>query len=150
MQHIYFTKRQSVKIKNKSFTLLEIVFTITIIGILLAICLPVMGAIKLSARKVKDVSDLQKIAATWREYTINRGNTMNIMQGSSWSWTDYGTWFDGNKPAKFLHWNGEEYTTDIRKAVPNVAEIGNGGVSGAATGIISWPWKKSDDYQAAP
>ncbi|MDR2812725.1 MAG: prepilin-type N-terminal cleavage/methylation domain-containing protein [Puniceicoccales bacterium] len=59
--------------KSKSFTLVEIVFTISIIGILLAILLPAMSAIKLSAQKVKDVSNLQKIAEAWRECVINRG-----------------------------------------------------------------------------
>ncbi|MDR2371704.1 MAG: type II secretion system GspH family protein [Puniceicoccales bacterium] len=281
MLHVYFTKRQSVKSKNKSFTLLEIVFTITIIGILLAICLPVMSAIKLSAQKLKDASNLQTIAAAWKEYTINRGNIMNLMVASpGTSCSDYGnwfaqtlagveqntsskcrfypskcalngpnvyissndryaskvlkeyiaigidtnegcetkeynpwsvssatdlkfvnppwktifsyctignldgsvplattplaftrglksdgtwdekyglygskggyvvfcdghiTWFDGNKPAKFLHWSGEEYTTDIRQAVPNVAKIGNGGITGTEgtkySNLIVW------------
>jgi hypothetical protein len=234
-----------------------------------------MSSIKLSAQKVKDVSNLQKIAEAWKEYTINRGNIMNLRQGSGTSWTDYGnwfvvtlagvvqssglfylskcvlndanvytssgdkyskvikesivqevgnteggsvytlptcwqhvntdfnisngsagfcsyctignldgsvplattplaftrglksdgtwdekyglygtkggyvvfcdghtTWFDGSRPAKFLHWNGQQYTTDIRQAVPNIAKIGNGGVSSAATGkysnIVIW------------
>jgi prepilin-type N-terminal cleavage/methylation domain-containing protein len=69
------TKRQSVKSiesKSRAFTLLETVFTITIIGILLAIFLPVMSAIKLSAQKLKDASNLQKVAAAWRECAINR------------------------------------------------------------------------------
>jgi prepilin-type processing-associated H-X9-DG protein len=63
------------KSKSKSFTLVEIVFTISIIGILLAILLPAMSAIKLSAQKVKDVSNLKKIAEAWRECAINRGWT---------------------------------------------------------------------------
>jgi type II secretory pathway pseudopilin PulG len=82
--HVYFTKRQndkttkrqnvrSVKSKNKSFTLLEIVFTIVIIGILLAIFLPVMSSIKLTAQKIKDQSNLRTIAAAWKEAVINRG-----------------------------------------------------------------------------
>jgi type II secretory pathway pseudopilin PulG len=82
--HVYFTKRQndkttkrqnvrSVKSKKRSFTLLEIVFTIVIIGILLAIFLPAMSSIKLAAQKVKDASNLQTIAAAWREAVINRG-----------------------------------------------------------------------------
>jgi type II secretory pathway pseudopilin PulG len=71
----------------------EIVFTISIIGILLAILLPAMSAIRLSAKKVKDVSNLKKIAEAWKEYTINRGYAMNLMQGSDSSWTDYGNWF---------------------------------------------------------
>jgi hypothetical protein len=64
---------QSVKSKNKSFTLLEIVFTIVIIGILLAIFLPVMSSIKFAAQKVKDQSNLKTIAAAWRECVISRG-----------------------------------------------------------------------------
>jgi prepilin-type processing-associated H-X9-DG protein len=255
---------------EKSFTLVEIVFTISIIGILLAILLPAMSAIKLSAQKVRDISNLKKIAEAWREYTINRGNIMGLIQGSSGGWMDYGncfawalagailapnrvysskcvlndpnvyistgdkyaskvvteyivrgvdntegcnmqdptcwttvintdfqinswrylfsyctignldgsvplattplaftrglktdgtwdekyglygskggyvvfcdghvTWFDGSKPAKFLHWNGQEYTTDIRQAVPNVTKIGNGGIIGPPIGQYS-------------
>jgi prepilin-type processing-associated H-X9-DG protein len=61
------------KSKSKSFTLVEIVFTISIIGILLAILLPAMSAIKLSAKKVKDISNLKRIAEAWRECAINRG-----------------------------------------------------------------------------
>jgi prepilin-type processing-associated H-X9-DG protein len=53
--------------------LLETVFTITIIGILLAIFLPVVSAIKLSAQKVRDVANLQKIVETWRVYTEKFG-----------------------------------------------------------------------------
>jgi hypothetical protein len=64
------TRRKNAK--SKSFTLVEIVFTISIIGILLAILLPAMSAIKLSAQKVKDVSNLKKIAEAWREAAINR------------------------------------------------------------------------------
>jgi prepilin-type processing-associated H-X9-DG protein len=52
------------------------------------------------------------------------------------------TWFDGSKPAKFLHWNGEKYTIDIRQAVPNVAKIGNGDVFKTPTAqysnIVIW------------
>jgi prepilin-type processing-associated H-X9-DG protein len=36
------------------------------------------------------------------------------------------TWFDGSRPAKFLHWNGQEYTTDIRNAIPNGTFISAG------------------------
>ncbi|MDR1906621.1 MAG: prepilin-type N-terminal cleavage/methylation domain-containing protein [Puniceicoccales bacterium] len=251
------------KEKRKSFTLVEIVFTVSIIGILLAILLPAMSAIKLSAKKVKDVSNLQKIAEAWREYAVDRGNNMGLKKvtygtdhadygnwfarslagidqntntlspskcvlndpnvyispgdkyaskvlrefiNKNWdipwspsstpdlksvpdasqtilsyctianldgsaqlattplaftrglksngTWDEkyglYGTkggyvvfcdghvtWFDGSKPAKFLHWNGEQYTTDIRQAVPNAARIGNGGVIGGVGGKYS-------------
>jgi prepilin-type N-terminal cleavage/methylation domain-containing protein len=54
--------RKGVKSKNQAFTLLETVFAITIIGVLLAIFLPAMSAIKLSAQKLKDQSNLQTIA----------------------------------------------------------------------------------------
>jgi type II secretory pathway pseudopilin PulG len=238
----------NVKCKNKSFTLVEIVFTLAIIGILLAIFLPATSAIKLSAQKVKDQSNLRTIAAAWRECAINRGwtfaaeaigvtifveqlagrgrtsvadmvlndanvyispgdkyasklkyealtrldNTQKITYTSAFASTSnfmssgerdaqrisyclianlpsnapldttpfaftrglredgkwdeksglYGskggyvvfcdghtTWFDGSKPAKFLHWNGKEYTSDIRNAVPSSTFImcGNGG-----------------------
>jgi prepilin-type processing-associated H-X9-DG protein len=253
----------------------EIVFTVSIIGILLAVLLPAMSAIKLSAKKVKDVSNLKKIAEAWKEYTINRGNVMNLMEASpGGEHSDYGMWFalflagarqrpyhffrsksvlndpsvyvspgdkyasqatdshiargtdnaeesglifnfgfneaksndfdltrnhffsyctianldgsvpltttplaftrglksdgtwdekyglygskggyvvfcdghvnwyDGSKPAQFLHWNGQKYTTDIRQTVPYVAKIGNGSVHAAPTGqydnLIIW------------
>jgi hypothetical protein len=39
------------------------------------------------------------------------------------------TWFDGNKPAKFLKWDQLGYTSDIRQTVPNSTWItcGNDG-----------------------
>jgi competence protein ComGC len=70
-------KATSVKSKNKSFTLLEIVFTIVIIGVLLALFLPVMSSIKLAAQKVKDQSNLKTITAAWRECVINYGREIN-------------------------------------------------------------------------
>jgi Tfp pilus assembly major pilin PilA len=69
----YMANLRSVKNKRKSFTLVEIVFTIAIIGILLAIFLPAMSMIKLSAQKVKDQSNLKTIAKAWYECAINRG-----------------------------------------------------------------------------
>jgi type II secretory pathway pseudopilin PulG len=61
------------KVKSKrSFTLVEVVFTISIIGVLLAILMPAMSAIKLSAQKIQDVSHLKKVAEAWQEYS-NRG-----------------------------------------------------------------------------
>jgi prepilin-type processing-associated H-X9-DG protein len=59
--------------KKKSFTLLEIVFTIVIIGILLAIFMPVISSIKLAAQKVRDVSNLKTIATAWKTYTEKFG-----------------------------------------------------------------------------
>jgi hypothetical protein len=64
-----------------AFTLIEVVFAITIIAILLSILLPAMSSIKLSAQKVKDVSNLQKIAEAWRECVINRGWTFGEGDG---------------------------------------------------------------------
>ncbi|MDR1303460.1 MAG: type II secretion system GspH family protein [Puniceicoccales bacterium] len=60
---------------KKSFTLVEIVFTISIIGILLAVLLPAMSAIKLGAKKVRDMSNLKRIAEAWKECVVNRGWT---------------------------------------------------------------------------
>jgi type II secretory pathway pseudopilin PulG len=241
------TRRQGDKSKNKSFTLLEIVFTIVIIGILLAIFLPVMSSIKLAAQKVKDQSNLKTIAAAWKTYTVDNNwgtiipyngfELLHYLSGGSlqkkgWQgqercilndsyvyvspgdryaskvvkeaisspagnadayldsyvrikndittstnavplsyclisglsasvplattpfgftrglrkdgkWDEkvglYGskggyvvfcdghtTWFDGSKSAKFLHWNGQEYTSDIRNTVPNSALISCG------------------------
>ncbi|MDR0741087.1 MAG: prepilin-type N-terminal cleavage/methylation domain-containing protein [Puniceicoccales bacterium] len=228
--------------KKKSFTLVEIVFTIAIIGILLAIFLPAMSAIKLAAQKVKDQSNLRKIAEGWKTYTVDKnfgaffGEHMEFVHrlsggGPGWQgqerciindpyvyissndkyaskvageaisgpsgdagaylgayaivendittgpgipfsyclisglsasiplattpvaftrglkangkWhSKYGlygdkggyvvfcdghvTWFDGDKPARFLHLNGQEYTSDIRKTIPSDAFISGG------------------------
>ncbi|MDR1591049.1 MAG: hypothetical protein LBR92_03595, partial [Puniceicoccales bacterium] len=49
---------------------------IAIIGILLAILLPAMSAIKLSAQKVKDQSNLQKIAEAWKTFHVEKGLEM--------------------------------------------------------------------------
>jgi prepilin-type processing-associated H-X9-DG protein len=262
------------KSKSRSFTLLEIVFTIVIIGILLAIFLPAMSSIKLAAQKIKDQSNLRTIAGAWKEYPIERGILMDIegegadygiwfafslggsvksqfnrsksilndpsvyispgdkyaskaidthivragedkevswlMYNFGWSnafsddfdsggfifsyctiasldgsvplattplaftrglktdgtWDEkyglYGskggyvvfcdghvTWIDGGKPAKFLHWNGQEYTSDIRQAVPNVAKFGNGKISAPLTGkysnLVMWGKGTGDD-----
>jgi prepilin-type processing-associated H-X9-DG protein len=229
-----------------------------------------MSAIKLSAKKLKDTSNLKKIAAAWYEYTIERGNIMNLMHApETGNWSDFGvwfanslagcvqnpnrfyfskcvlndsnvyispgdkyaskvvkefvlrgtsntegcgvaestpwtylsipdfkmaghgfwsyctianldgsvplattplvftrglktdgtwdekyglygskggyiafcdghvTWFDGNKPAKFLKWDGSGYTSNIREALPNVAKIGNCSVWGNPNGIYN-------------
>jgi prepilin-type N-terminal cleavage/methylation domain-containing protein len=240
---------RDAKSKKRAFTLVEIVFTIAIIGILLAIFLPTMSAIKLAAQKVKDQSHLKTIATAWKTYTVdNNWGTIPITQHEGFSWvvtlaggsldgtgwqgqekcilndpyvyvsssdkyaskvikeaicspagdanaylepyariknaitmkteaiplsyclilglsgsvplattpvaftrglkengkwhSKYGLygdkggyvvfgdghtqWFDGSKPAKFLHWNGQEYTSDIREAVPSGALISGG------------------------
>jgi prepilin-type processing-associated H-X9-DG protein len=257
---------QSVKSKNKSFTLLEIVFTIVIIGILLAIFLPAMSSIKLAAQKVKDQSNLKTIAKGWYECTINQGITVsqrsgttygggftyslaglrpdgkvdpsksilndpdiyispgdkyaskpqktyllrssgpndgsNVAEWALWenatqdlvsgtcylfsyclvgnlsasvslsttpvaftrglktdgTWDEkyglYGskggyvvfcdghvTWFDGSKPAQFLHWDGQRYTKNIFEAIPNTATIGCGNLNKASTtlpNLVIW------------
>jgi type II secretory pathway pseudopilin PulG len=67
-----------------AFTLIEVVFAITIIAILLSILLPAMSSIKLSAQKVKDVSNLQKIAEAWRECAINRDWVIDGKCGSQY------------------------------------------------------------------
>jgi prepilin-type processing-associated H-X9-DG protein len=250
--------------KGKSFTLVEIIFTISIVGILFAILLPAMSAIKLSAKKVKDMSNLKKIAEAWQECAINRGWTFGEGNGEGDFWalenveqlagaertsasdmvlndphvwvspgdkyaskivketicqfndgekkvvasdeafskansnlfsetfllsycfiahgpfadillestplaftrglcTDgtwdaeaglYGsqggyvafcdghvTWFDGDKPARFLRWDQSGYTSDIREAVPRNSEISccfSGGYKGSNSKLITW------------
>jgi prepilin-type processing-associated H-X9-DG protein len=246
--------------KRQSFTLIEIIFTIAIVGILLAILLPGMSAIKLNAQKLKDQSNLKTIAAAWRECAINRGWKLdgihpggvrfatyfieqlggagngksiedmvlndayicispgdkyaskitrassscvfNPQNGGSITTTGtfggngindpalgnnmcatsycfmlnlpgnvpldttplaftrglredgkwdkkyglYGSkggyvlyadghvvWFDGSKPARFLHWNGEQYTSNIRETVPNSTWILCGAQGGIKT-----------------
>jgi hypothetical protein len=65
--------RQKNAKSKKSFTFVEIVFQISVIGILLAILLPGMNPIKLAAISVKDMSNLKNIAEGWRKCSINGG-----------------------------------------------------------------------------
>jgi prepilin-type N-terminal cleavage/methylation domain-containing protein/prepilin-type processing-associated H-X9-DG protein len=66
--------------KRRAFTLIEIIFVIAIVAILLAILLPGMSSMKQSAQKVRDVSNLKKIAEAWKELAINRGKDMETVQ----------------------------------------------------------------------
>jgi type II secretory pathway pseudopilin PulG len=84
----------SSKKNKKSFTLLETIFAITIIGILLAIFLPTMSAIKLSAQKVKDQSNLKKIAEAWKTYTVDYGLKIKTGGASFMEAVAGGYWHD--------------------------------------------------------
>jgi prepilin-type processing-associated H-X9-DG protein len=54
----------------------------------LAVLLPAMSAIKLSAKKVKDMSNLKKIAEAWKECAINRGWAFGEGEGGDFWITD--------------------------------------------------------------
>jgi prepilin-type processing-associated H-X9-DG protein len=54
----------------------ETVVVMAIIGILASIVLPVYNEVKLAAKKVKDVSNLKKIAEAWRECVVKPGGRM--------------------------------------------------------------------------
>jgi prepilin-type processing-associated H-X9-DG protein len=99
------TERQSVKSKNKSFTLLEIVFTIVIIGVLLAIFLPVMSSVKLAAQKVKDQSNLKTIAAAWKTYVIDNNFGMISFHGNAMEFPCY---LSGGSVTAEEWWQGKE------------------------------------------
>ncbi|MDR2812555.1 MAG: prepilin-type N-terminal cleavage/methylation domain-containing protein, partial [Puniceicoccales bacterium] len=149
------------KSKSKSFTLVEIVFTISIIGILLAILLPAMSAIKVSAQKVKDVSNLKKIAEAWKEYAINRGYSMNLLKGAGWGYTDYGNWFalslaggtqdpDRFYPSKCILNDpnvyvspGDKYSTVIKDSI--IQEAGNR-EGGGLTQPTAWKHISGTDF----
>ena len=62
--------------KTKAFTLVELLVTITIVGILSAILLPVLSRAKISAQCVVSRNNLKQIAALWTEYAHDNGRMM--------------------------------------------------------------------------
>jgi prepilin-type N-terminal cleavage/methylation domain-containing protein/prepilin-type processing-associated H-X9-DG protein len=58
--------------RKKAFTLIEVIFVIAIIAILIAILLPGISAIKQNAWKLRDASNLKRIAEAWRKAFVTR------------------------------------------------------------------------------
>lgn len=55
-----------------SFTLVEVIFVVSIVGILMSIFLPSFSNTKENAHRIKDVANMKKYAEAWTEYTVNR------------------------------------------------------------------------------
>jgi len=62
--------------KNHAFTLVELLVCITIIGILMAILLPVIGRAKMTASRTKSRNNLKQIMTAYIAYEHDHGYTM--------------------------------------------------------------------------
>ncbi|MDR1366687.1 MAG: prepilin-type N-terminal cleavage/methylation domain-containing protein [Puniceicoccales bacterium] len=108
-----------------AFTLIEIVFTLSIIGILLAILLPTISTIKFNAQKVRDIVNLKKIAEAWKSYIVDNNfeefsfhnNGMEFpcyLSGGSTNETGWKGWEKCilNDPYAYVS-NGDKYATKV-------------------------------------
>ncbi len=59
--------------RRRAFTLIEIVFVISILGVLIALALPGFQSIRTKARKTQDMANLKKIAEAWQIFSESRG-----------------------------------------------------------------------------
>lgn len=59
--------------KRRAFTLIEIVFVISILGILCALALPGFQTIRMKVRRTQDMANLKKIAEAWQLFSEHRG-----------------------------------------------------------------------------
>ncbi|MDR1281005.1 MAG: prepilin-type N-terminal cleavage/methylation domain-containing protein [Opitutaceae bacterium] len=101
----------------RAFTLIELLAVITIIGILVAIIIPVTGKVRESAKSTTCVNNLRQIGIglnTWA--TDNKGRLPDFPANPSW-WDSYTIW---NNPGGNAGWigigklYGDGYITDGR------------------------------------
>lgn len=74
-----------MKIKNQSraaFTLIELLTVIAIIGILAAILIPAVGAVRKKASQAKSSSNLRQIALAYNNFSTSGGRTRVIGDGA--------------------------------------------------------------------
>ena len=70
---------------NCAFSLIEVIFVISIISLLLSIVLPTFSGTKTSANKLHDMANLRQYAAAWSEFVVTRnyGTLGNISTDSA-------------------------------------------------------------------
>lgn len=76
---------------KKAYTLLEILITIAIISILIAIVFPIYNTIRISSYKIKSISNIKQLGMAWKMYSED--NDDNLMR--FWYYSEY--WFGNNK-----------------------------------------------------
>lgn len=72
------------KSPRSGFTLIELLTVIAIIGILAAILIPAVGAVRIKAAQASSSSNLKQIALAYNNFSISGSRTRIITQGS-WS-----------------------------------------------------------------
>ena len=70
------------KSKNSAFTLIELLTVIAIIGILAAILIPAVGAVRQKASQAKSSSNMRQIALAYNNYSTSGGRTRVIGEGT--------------------------------------------------------------------
>jgi prepilin-type processing-associated H-X9-DG protein len=98
---------------------MELVVVIAIIAGIASVTVPAYKAIKQSAQKMIDVSHLKKIAAGWREFTIERKYRMDMKTVSpGGSFANLGDWFA-------FFWGGMEYSLNFNpsKCILNDSKV---------------------------
>lgn len=67
---------------RSAFTLVEVIFVVTIVSLLIAIVLPSMSNAKLKTQKIQDASRLKSIVENWRNYTEQFGTPDSTATGA--------------------------------------------------------------------
>ena len=67
------------------FTLIELLTVIAIIGILAAILIPVVGAVRESARSAECTSNLRQIGTAFQLYAVDNADRFPNQRGSGWT-----------------------------------------------------------------
>ena len=79
-----------MKVTNKSFphgfTLTELLVTIAIIGILAAILLPVVGKMKMKARRTQSQNNMRHLTVAYLGYELDNGVLMPFDAKSNGAW----------------------------------------------------------------
>lgn len=67
---------------RSAFTLIEVIFVVTIVSLLMAIVLPSMSNARLRTQRIQDASRLKSIVENWRNYTEQFGTPDSTATGA--------------------------------------------------------------------